>query len=139
MRSTPRSGTRSARRSPTTSTTRTSGSVSRERRAFVVLGPPGAGKSKVVADRAVAEHGALEIDSDVAKESLPEFMDGINAQGVHAESARIVEDIVTPRAIAAGDNIVLPRVGGKGRSVAKLLDQLQEAGYTVELSLVDLD
>ena len=59
---------------------------------------------------------ALEVDSDVAKESLPEFMDGINAQGVHAESAQIIERLVTPRAMAAGDT-----------------------GYTVEFSLVDLD
>ena len=114
------------------------GNRKREREAYVILGPPGAGKSSAVANRLVAEHGALKIDWYLAAECLPEFMDGINAQGVHLESVDIV-DAVLKRAMENGDNVVLPRVGSETGYVQELLDKLKEAGYTTELYLVDLD
>ena len=113
----------------------------RERKAFIILGPPGSGKSTAVANQILSEHGALEVDSDIAKARLPEYADGINAQGVHVESKEIVDRLVLPRAIAAGDNLVIPKVGsqGVGGSAEQLLRTLQDAGYTTEIILVDLD
>ena len=107
------------------------------RRAFVLLGPPGSGKSTAVANRLIEEYGALEADSDLVKERLPEFEGGLNANGVHKESAWIASEIIA-RAIAKGDNMVIPRVGSSGGSVRKLLDQLEAAGYVTDLYLVDL-
>ena len=113
----------------------------RDRKAFIILGPPGAGKSTAVANQLLSEHGALEVDSDIAKARLPEYADGINAQGVHVESREIVDRLVLPQAIAAGDNVVIPKVGsqGVGGSSEDLLNTLKDAGYSIELILVDLD
>ena len=113
----------------------------RDRKAFIILGPPGSGKSTAVANQLLSEHGALEVDSDIAKARLPEYADGINAQGVHVESKEIVDRLVLPRAIAAGDNLVIPKVGsqGVGGSTKQLLRTLKDAGYTTEIILVDLD
>ena len=73
------------------------------------------------------------------KEGLPEFEGGVNAQGVHRESARIIEKRVLPRALKAGDNIAVPRVGTRDDSVIKLISDLKAHGYTTHLVLVDLD
>ena len=102
----------------------------RERKAFIILGPPGAGKSTAVANQLLSEHGALEVDSDIAKARLPEYADGVNAQGVHVESREIVDGLVLPQAIEAGDNLVIPKVGsqGVGGSAEQLLSTLQDAG-----------
>ena len=46
--------------------------------------------------------------------------------------------MVLNQAIKAGDNVAIPRVGS-GEYIVELVDQLHEAGYTVHLSLVELD
>ncbi len=111
----------------------------REKRAFVVIGPAGAGKTRVVSGRLIDEHGALEIDADLAKPHLPEYEGGINAKGVHVESSLIAEERVMSQALAAGDNIVLSKIGKNTASMKPILDQLREAGYVTDLYLVDLD
>ena len=114
------------------------GNRKRERKAYVILGPPGAGKSTAVVNRIMDEHGALVIDSKLAAERLPEFDGGINAAGVHMEASDIA-DAVLKRAMENGDNVVVPRVGSETGYVQELLDKLEVAGYTVDLYLVDLD
>ena len=112
--------------------------VAQERQAFIVIGPPAAGKSTIA--RALSEQvRALVIDSDVAKAKLPEFQGGRNAAAVHVESVAIVGDFVLPRAVAAGDNILLPRVGKTADDVRDLAAALRSAGYSVHLILNHLD
>ena len=113
----------------------------KDRKAWVVLGPPGAGKTTAMIGRIKKEEGALEIDSDIAKSELPEFDGGLNAAGVHKES-KFISELVLARAIAQGDNIAIPKVGSGGTSSGKIveaLDELQDAGYEVHLALVELD
>ena len=85
------------------------------------------------------EQGALEVDSDIVKERLPEYEGGVNAQGVHRESASIIEERVLPRALEAGDNIAVPRVGTRDNTITELVSDLKANGYTTHLVLVDLD
>src|SRR5690606_5694177 len=113
------------------------GAPRKERQAFLVIGTPAAGKSSAIVRRIVAEHGAMVIDSDDFKERIPEFDRGLNAEGVHVESAELAARTLE-RAIAAGDNIVLPLVGKNPRTIQHHIDMLAGAGYTVELHLVEL-
>lgn len=103
----------------------------------IVLGPPAAGKS-MFSDPLVAERGALLIDSDLAKEVLPEFEGGIGAHAVHLESRMIVEGDVLARALARGDNIVWPMVGGDLANLEAKIDLLRAADYDVNVHLVEV-
>jgi len=113
------------------------GAVRQEFTVDIVLGPPAAGKS-MFSDPLVAERGALLIDSDLAKERLPEFEGGIGSNAVHRESRMIVEGDVLGRALKSGDNIVWPMVGRDRASVEAKLEMFKEAGYDVNLHLVEV-
>ena len=110
----------------------------RNREAWIVLGPPGSGKTTAAIAELKREQGALEVDSDIVKEGLPEFEGGMNAQGVHRESADIIEQRVLPRAIEAGDNLAIPRVGTREGTVTQLISDLKANGYTTHLVLANL-
>lgn len=115
------------------------GPVRRERRADIVIGPPAAGKSSVLANPLSQEYGSRIIDSDMAKAKLPEFNGGVGASRVHLESAQISEDMMIGQAIIDGDNIVIPWVGKTPDKLRAALEKLKRAGYTVHLSLNELD
>lgn len=115
------------------------GPVRRERRADIVIGPPAAGKSSVLANPLSQEYGSRIIDSDMAKAKLPEFNGGVGASRVHMESAQISEDMMLNEAVFRGDNIVIPWVGKSPEKLQQALQNLKEAGYSVHLSLNELD
>lgn len=115
------------------------GPVRRERRADIVIGPPAAGKSSVLANPLSQEYGSRIIDSDMAKAKLPEFNGGVGASRVHLESAQISEDMMLNEAVFRGDNIVIPWVGKSPEKLQQALQNLKEAGYSVHLSLNELD
>lgn len=106
--------------------------------AWIVLGPPAAGKSKVFADPIAKKNGAMILDSDNAKRMLPEFQGGRNAGAVHEEAAQIADERVFKRAVLAGDNLVLPRVGKTLKGQIELAETLKAAGYKVHLLYNDL-
>lgn len=113
------------------------GAAKKERHVELITGLPGAGKSSAVATRLLEERGALLIDSDQAKELLPEYDHGIGAAAVHDESKTIV-NMLLDTAIAAGDNIVHPIVGSDEAKLLKLIDNFKKAGYTVGIRLVEV-
>ncbi|MCK9154779.1 MAG: zeta toxin family protein [Paludibacteraceae bacterium] len=115
------------------------GSSKKERKLFIVMGLPGAGKSKVVVNRIIEERGALAVDADMAKEFLPEFNGGSGAGIVHAESAEIAEKRILPMCRSQGDNIVFPTVGKNQDKLKFLIQDWKNHGYEVNLSLVDID
>ncbi len=115
------------------------GPVRRERRADIVIGPPAAGKSSVLANPLSEKYGSRIIDSDMAKARLPEFNGGLGASMVHEESAKITEDAVLSQSIYNGDNIVIPWVGKSPQKLRDALSVLKQSGYTVHLSLNELD
>ena len=112
------------------------GAALKNREAYIVLGPPAAGKS-TIAEPLAEQKGGLVIDSDKAKERLPEYGKGEGAGAVHRESDTI-RDAVLNKALDAGDNIVMPLVGRTADNVRAIKQLLQDEGYTVHLRLVDL-
>ena len=113
------------------------GAEKKEHKAFIVIGLPASGKSSAVAEPLAKKYGALIIDSDEAKERLPEFTDGLLADAVHEESSEIA-DKVRSTAIKNGDNIVLPLVGKAESKLRNLVSMLKNNGYEVNLHYVDL-
>jgi predicted ABC-type ATPase len=108
------------------------GEVRQERRMDILLGPPAAGKSSIAEKFIAPEAGARIVDSDDIKKMIPEFDGGIGAAAVHEESSQLGK-IYLDRAMARGDNIVLPKVGDKAASIQKVIQQARDAGYTVNL------
>lgn len=111
------------------------GKVDQNKEAFLIIGPPAAGKSTVFANPISKENNARIIDSDDVKKKLPEFDNGYGAGRVQRESAMIADNalaIATDR----GDNVVIPRVGGE--SVVALARGLKLKGYKVHLKLNDV-
>jgi 2'-5' RNA ligase/predicted ABC-type ATPase len=107
-----------------------------DRRADLVMGHAGSGKTSTQVEPLVREHGASLLDSDIVKQHAPEWNGGLGAGALHAESA-VVRARALARAIARGANIVFPTVGDPTLT-PDLVKQLQQAGYTVHAHFVDV-
>lgn len=114
------------------------GAKNKNKRIDLVLGAPASGKSSRLVVPLAEEHGSLIIDSDMIKEELPEFNNGIGAGAVHKESALIADDMIFEQATENGDNIVFPRLGKKLSTMQELLDKLNKLGYETHIHFMDL-
>lgn len=113
------------------------GKVNQNRRADIILGPPAAGKTRLV-NPISKQYGSLIGDSDMVKEKMPEFANGIGAKGVHRETALIADEMMVGRAVDNGDNLVLPRLGKNEKTMRDLVNNLKANGYDVHLHYMDL-
>lgn len=114
------------------------GTVAQGRRVDIVIGLPAAGKSSVLVNPLSQKYQARVVDSDMAKEMLPEYRNGLGAGNVHEESKAISADLLI-QSLEAGDNIVYPIVGGG--DLANLRNKIlsfKEKGYSVYLHLNEL-
>jgi uncharacterized protein len=102
--------------------------------ATIVLGLPGSGKSTLSIP--LVKAGRLEIEGDNAKAMLPEFQGGVGAYAVHEESSSIMRRVLA-KAIAAGDDIVWPRIDSQDK-IVKDVKSLHDAGYKVNVKLADV-
>ncbi len=107
-------------------------SVPEERRAVLILGPPGAGKSFLQRERYA--DWAL-VDSDEFKAMIPEFEGGKGANRVHLESKGMAKDVMDAFT-QEGLNIVHPIIGHTKAKVEQAIADLQQKGYDVEVDLV---
>ncbi len=114
------------------------GATKKEKQAYIVIGAPASGKSSF-ANPLADETGCLIIDSDMAKERIPEFIEseGKRADQVHEESQLIANEVFEV-AVENNDNILLPIVGKSERAIMKKYNVLAEAGYDIHLRLVYL-
>ena len=67
-----------------------------------------------------------------------QFAGGIGGNATQGESAVIAEEILLARAMARGDNIVLPKLGKRIKTMRRIVDDLQANGYKVTLHRMDL-
>jgi len=114
------------------------GVVRKDRRADIILGLPSSGKSSAVVDPISFKYKSRLIDSDEAKKLIPEFDGGWGAGRVHEESSDIADTLLKD-AVLDGENIVIPKVGGKYDSIKKLIDMLKAEGYSVNVHFNDLN
>lgn len=113
------------------------GKVRREKQLHLLLGLPASGKS-TIADKISAATGARILDSDMAKEMIPEYSEGWGASAVHAESGSIL-DVATAASMADGANIILPKTSTDPRKTLELLRQAAEQGYSCYVHAIELD
>ena len=106
-----------------------------ERKALVIIGLPAGGKSSVFTNPLSKEFGARIIDSDDVNPWLDGFDGGNGAGYVQDASAEVAEKAIDI-AVKNGDNIIIPRIGGK--SVMELSAALRLAGYDVQLYFNDV-
>jgi predicted kinase len=109
--------------------------LKREGKVFILLGPPGAGKS-TIAGPLSAEHGAYEIDADAAKVRVPEF-GSVGTAPVHRESMDVAQRARTD-ALRRGDNIIVPSLGRSPQKLQTLIETLQKNNHEVHLILADI-
>lgn len=111
--------------------------VMRNSRLDIIVGLPGSGKSSALANVISQEFNSRIIDSDEAKELLPEYNNGWGAGIVHNES-KLISDTQLKESILKGENIVLPRVGGNYKVIDQIVSLAKKSGYKVYLHYVEL-
>lgn len=110
------------------------GGVARERRAFLVIGYPGSGKSTIA--RALSkQYRAAHMVSDIPKDIIPEYDGGKNGEGVHEESSRLAK-LATDELVSQGDNIIVETLGTWPK-VAQRAAWFWSKGYTPSLVFID--
>jgi len=105
--------------------------VAYDRKAFVLIGPPAAGKSTIANELAVANNAAIP-DADEVKALIPEFDGGIGAGAVHEESVELLSAAQNSM-MDAGFNIIAQKVGHSDKSIRKLIKSFKDKGYDVSL------
>ena len=83
-------------------------------------------------------HNSRVIDSDMAKELLPEYDSGKGASNVHDESS-MIRDALMDYATEDGDNLVWATVGANQVALEDQIEMFKQEGYSVYLHLVDVN
>lgn len=109
-----------------------------ERKAVLVLGQPASGKS-FATKKFLKQNGAFEVDGDIFTHKIPEFKaDERNVSAVHEEAMQMSKDMLN-KITDAGANFVIGKIGGGSyKKFQKMLDNLSEKGYTVEVVFGDI-
>ena len=109
----------------------------KERKATLVLGLPGSGKSTIT-NPLIKQMGAFNIDADNFKQRIPEFReDKRMVSAVHQESVELSNKMLS-ELTNNGYNMVAGKVGGNYESVEPLIDLWSQNGYEIEVILVDV-
>ncbi len=103
----------------------------------IVVGPPGAGKSSSLVDPLAREYGAVVVDSDHIKPTLPGYDKGLGTNKVHPDSAEINKRVLA-KAMENGDNLVYPQLGRDEASMRKLIEEARAKGYKVAIHLAEV-
>jgi hypothetical protein len=109
----------------------------RGRKAFVLIGPPAAGKSTIANELAIVNKAAIP-DADQVKSFIPEYAGGIGAAAVHEESLELLAE-AQKRMVNEGYNLVAQKVGHSDKSIRNLIKSLKESDYDVSLVNMHVD
>lgn len=113
------------------------GPKKQERKATLVLGLPGSGKS-TISGPLTKSISAFLIDADNFKNRIPEFQkDKKMVSAVHHESVNLADTFRNELA-KNGYNMVISKVGGDFPSVKDILDTLSHENYQIDVILVDV-
>ena len=105
--------------------------VEQNRHAVFVLGPPASGKSHISEGLARAMRAAI-VDSDEAKQVIPEYRNGLGTGAVHEESSLLAKDVLYKLG-SDGNNLIIPKIGADTASTRRQIESLKSAGYTVDV------
>lgn len=113
--------------------------LKKEKKATIVLGPAAAGKSSLVGKDYLKDNGMVEIDADIFKNYIKEYRDDPdNISIVHEASSEMTKRMLS-QALKDGYNVAIPKLGTNKKSIEKVITQLRDAGYSIELSMVGID
>lgn len=108
--------------------------VKNNKRIDFVIGISGGGKSSVLAKPISEKHNSIIIDSDFAKEMLPEYENGLGATRVHLES-KLIFNLALKTALENNMNIVVAIVGKTLDSIKEIYNEAEKYGYEQHLHL----
>jgi len=108
-----------------------------QKRATIITGAPGAGKS-TISKQIARRMGAAIVDTDSIKQYIPENNDGINDADISGE-ARALAGQAYRELTEEGANFIHERVGDDMESLQKQVARLRELGYTVDVVHVRAD
>lgn len=114
------------------------GGIKNERKAFIITGLPGAGKtSNGLGDK--LNNGYLEFDNDIAKgvPALSEYFAGGKGANTVQEVSSAAQTQALQKIMKNGTNIAWPAVGKNKAKLEKQIRMLHNAGYEVEIACVD--
>lgn len=122
--------------------------IKKEKKAYILIGPPASGKSGI-ANKIAEKEGAIILDCDYAKRKLPEFEYECGATFVQEESNSIIYGFgdnnpfklegLYKIAVAKQYNVVIPKVGRNIAGIVKMAEFLTSMNYRVHLTLVSLN
>jgi len=111
--------------------------------AIVTMGLPASGKSTAIQALSIDAAQFVPADSDLVKNYLPEFQEGLNQRAknaadiVHDESAYLVEQM-REKAIRERKCLIADGTGSNFEVWEKLIGDLKKNGYRVHLLMADL-
>ena len=109
--------------------------INYDKKAYFVFGYPGSGKSTSIVDPLSYMEKAIVIDSDIIKENIEGFSNGLGAGAVHLESKIILEDIIDDILTQnQGENVIIPVIQNRS-----FIESFKEKGYDVTIILNTLE
>jgi len=109
------------------------GEIANDRRAVIVLGPPGSGKSSSINPLA-RKLKAAAVNSDDPKFLLPEMK--LGAEIVHEEASSMAKR-VQQTLIEKGSNVIIEKIGDRAGSILELASILRD-DYGYQVDVVDV-